>query len=1441
MSWMRVLLVLGWTALLIAGCGGGGSEVCSPDNPNGDCPPGQHCEGGQCVSDAPACSPESPQGVCPDGQTCLDGECVADSELCSALQPEGRCPAGRTCLDGVCRDDDQLCSGENPTGLCSAGSECVDGTCVAQAELCSRQNPEGRCPAGETCIDGSCVDNELICSPLNPDGLCPEGMTCVDGTCTDTAHPCSPDYPHGSCPGGQTCIDGSCVNNELLCSPGNPAGLCPSGEVCQGGMCVDASSVCSQQNPHGSCEAGETCLDGTCVDDDLLCSAENHTGLCPDGETCLDGSCVDDALLCGLANPEGLCPAGETCLEGRCVDDELLCSPENPHGLCPGELVCVDGACREETEPCSPAHPNGVCPTGETCLDGTCVLDSELCSPTNPTGRCPAGDQCLDGVCTPAGDVCSPTNPTGLCSTGESCLDGQCVDEDLLCSPTNPAGYCPAGQTCQDGTCQPGASACSPTNPTGVCPLGQLCIDGACEPLDESVLCDDDNDCTLDLFDFVRNRCVHQAQAAACSDGNACTDDVCVDGSCVSTPITGCAEPPEIDPVVSPTNVGTLNLSGRKAVNAAIWINGQQAVPSDDQTSWLVVIDLDPGENVFEIWSHLGVDSESVTVTVIYDITPPRTFITPGGGRFDTPLTVTVASDEPAVVYFSENGSEPTAHSEAFFSVRTFRVFDDTRLAFHAVDLAGNEEVGIVQAAFEVTDYANGWVAGPDLSESLIHPATAVCDGIIYVIGGSDGNAPVDAVWAFDPLAGNWESRAALPSPRSQAAAVDRGGLIYVLGGENNGTPLNTVSVYDPGANTWSDAATMPSTRYGLTAVLSGDLIYALGGKTTNGIVLDNLEIFDPSQDIWDNTAQAMPRPRAGLGAVAHDGRIFLFGGEDGGGMPIAEVDIYTISADAWTPGSPMPVPRAYAAVSLRTDLGPYDSGHRGALVAGGRVLGGAATDRASEYIFGEDIWKVRRPMPAAVHSGGSTSLAVPDDDCGQLWQSWIFGGQAGAGPIAVSLGYAHAEEPWHRLAPMPAERFAGAAAELNGLIYITGGRHHSDETSCWAFDPETETYAQCADLPASQKGAAAVSLDGRVWVLGGHNNFGQAVATVQAYDPQADRWEEMPSMLTGRRDLAAVILDGKIYAIGGDNAGPVQTVEVFDPQSGGWSPTTVMPERRSGMAAVGAGGFIYVFGGVATGGAYLDSVLRFDPVLETWTQLGANLPAPFAYGGAYLHGDDGVLLVGGLEGAAALRSGLLTYGLSGQTSAIILEPESTDMRDGLYGFALVPHHGKAYVFGGTTAGTEGVAAVQKLHPGRLPGCGVIESFEGGTFGSLDWSGSWQVSSAQAHTGSYSIYPGSVGHSGASTVYLDVTTTQGEICFQLRGSSESGYDYLDFYIDSSRYLHLSGDHDDAWTEYCFPLGASHHSLRWTYSRDGSGTAGWNAYYVDDVFVQSECY
>jgi len=123
---------------------------------------------------------------------------------------------------------------------------------------------------------------------------------------------------------------------------------------------------------------------------------------------------------------------------------------------------------------------------------------------------------------------------------------------------------------------------------------------------------------------------------------------------------------------------------------------------------------------------------------------------------------------------------------------------------------------------------------------------TAVLDGLIYIVGGTNSDGITDDVEVYNPTSNNWSSAASLPEIRTDLALVGRKGKLYAFGGTidwPNGEGKGTVFVYDPGSNIWSIAAQMPTPRLGCRSAVIDDIAYVIGGRD-NMVVVSANEAF---------------------------------------------------------------------------------------------------------------------------------------------------------------------------------------------------------------------------------------------------------------------------------------------------------------------------------------------------------------------------------------------------------------------------------------------------------------------------------------------------------------------------------------------------------------------------------------------------------------------
>ncbi len=108
----------------------------------------------------------------------------------------------------------------------------------------------------------------------------------------------------------------------------------------------------------------------------------------------------------------------------------------------------------------------------------------------------------------------------------------------------------------------------------------------------------------------------------------------------------------------------------------------------------------------------------------------------------------------------------------------------------------------------------------------------------------------------------------------------------------------------------------------------------------------------------------------------------------------------------------------------------------------------------------------------------------------------------------------------------------------------------------------------------------------------------------------------------------------------------------------------------------------------------------------------------------------------------------------------------------------------------------------------------------------------WAIS-ADAYEGEYAAKSGTISHSQASTIFIEMDiTSDAVISFWKKVSSESSYDFLKFYINDQEMGSWSGDDD--WSIESYEVSSGATTFSWTYSKDGSVSSGDDAAWIDNI-------
>ncbi|XP_028329325.1 kelch-like protein 18 isoform X1 [Gouania willdenowi] len=176
--------------------------------------------------------------------------------------------------------------------------------------------------------------------------------------------------------------------------------------------------------------------------------------------------------------------------------------------------------------------------------------------------------------------------------------------------------------------------------------------------------------------------------------------------------------------------------------------------------------------------------------------------------------------------------------------------------------------------------------------------------GLIYAVGGlnSSGDS-LNLVEVFDPIGNFWERCQPMRTARSRVGVAVVNGLLYAIGGYDGQSRLSTVEVYNPDTDNWTRVSSMNSQRSAMGTVVVDGHIYVCGGYNGKSS-LNSVECYSPETDRWTLVTE-MSASRSAAGVTVFDGRVFVSGGHDG--LQIFNtVESYNHHTNRWHPAAAM-------------------------------------------------------------------------------------------------------------------------------------------------------------------------------------------------------------------------------------------------------------------------------------------------------------------------------------------------------------------------------------------------------------------------------------------------------------------------------------------------------------------------------------------------------
>ena len=172
----------------------------------------------------------------------------------------------------------------------------------------------------------------------------------------------------------------------------------------------------------------------------------------------------------------------------------------------------------------------------------------------------------------------------------------------------------------------------------------------------------------------------------------------------------------------------------------------------------------------------------------------------------------------------------------------------------------GYDSTGQITSTLEIYEpCSDTWTVGEALPTPLCAYAIAAYNGSAYLFGGWDGASFTNRAYRYDVQEDTWYEISPLSVARGFAAAVVADGLIYVIGGYDGDTEYDLCEVYDPGKegsgeSPWSRRASLLKSRGGLAVALVERSVYAIGGGLSETLTSSeryDMERYDIVRDTW--------------------------------------------------------------------------------------------------------------------------------------------------------------------------------------------------------------------------------------------------------------------------------------------------------------------------------------------------------------------------------------------------------------------------------------------------------------------------------------------------------------------------------------------------------------------------------------------------------------
>ncbi|MGH7526784.1 MAG: Kelch repeat-containing protein [Gemmatimonadales bacterium] len=299
-------------------------------------------------------------------------------------------------------------------------------------------------------------------------------------------------------------------------------------------------------------------------------------------------------------------------------------------------------------------------------------------------------------------------------------------------------------------------------------------------------------------------------------------------------------------------------------------------------------------------------------------------------------------------------------------------------------------------------------------------------------------------------------------------------------------------------------------------------------------------------------------------------------------GNLVAGAPALAAARNTWTPKAPAPYDAEFFGYAL--GMAPNSAGQSIVYAFGGTLneRGGTPLTPVRAYNVATDTWTARLSRVNAFYSNG----------VGKIGNKLYFSGgynEPGTLPSFTNRtwAYDYTHDRMISKADLPIFGAEGVTGVIDGKLYVLPGACSGDgwpnagycaaepPRRFYRYDPATNTWVTRRQAPHFHRRGAAAVLDGKLYVAGGFKGIAgnEPVADLDVYDPATNTWRTLAPIPAGGAAFGAA-LAGKLYAVVSSD---VIRAYAYNPATNKWT-AKAAPDIFGSVVRVTLDGRSYLF-----------------------------------------------------------------------------------------------------------------------------------------------------------------------------------------------------------------------------------------------------------------------